>query len=134
MSVRYLWPVLFAFALLLAACADEGQPSLTSGIRGQVLIGPTCPVVRQGSPCPDAPFQASVEVWNADRTDKITTFRTDEDGRFRVPLPPGEYLLEPLPPNPGVPPTPESQTVTVPAAGFVAVTLHFDTGIRLAGG
>ncbi len=119
-----------AVVTLLLACRQDDAPPLTSGIEGQVLIGPICPVMREDAPCPDQPFQATIAVWNAERSQKAATFTTDEDGRFRVSLAPGEYYIEPQPPNPGAPPTPIPQTVTVPPDRFVQITIEYDSGIR----
>ncbi len=119
-----------AVVTLLLACRQEDAPPLTSGIEGQVLIGPICPVLQEGTSCPDQPYQATIAVWNAERTEKVRTFTTDEDGRFRIPLTPGEYYIDPQPPNPGAPPTPIAQTVTVPPDRFVQITIEYDSGIR----
>ena len=122
--------VAVAVVTLLLACRQEDAPPLTSGIEGQALIGPACPVVREGSPCPDQPFQATIVFRNAERSEKVRTFTTDEDGRFRVALAPGEYYIEPQPPKPGAPPTGMPQTVTVPPDRFVQITVEYDSGIR----
>ncbi len=122
--------VLLAAVALLLACRQEDSPPLTSGIEGQALIGPACPVVREDTPCPDQPFQSTIVVRNAERSEKVRTFTTDEDGRFRVALAPGEYYIEPQPPNPGAPPTGMPQTVTVPPDRFVQITIEYDSGIR----
>jgi len=120
----------FATALLFALRSEEEAPPLASGIEGQVLIGPMCPVVQQGTPCPDEPYTATIVVWNADRTKNVSTFQTASDGRFRVPLAPGDYYIDPQPPDTGGPPTPIPQTVTVPANRFLQVTVEYDSGIR----
>ncbi len=75
-------------------------------------------------------MRATIDVWNAGRTEKVRTFTTDEEGGFRVPLPPGEYLIEPQAPQPGAPPTPMTQTVSVPADTFVQITVQYGSGIR----
>src|SRR3990170_3930255 len=91
-----------AAALLFACKSEEEAPTpLTSGIEGQGLIGPMCPVVQEGTPCPDKPYQATIAVWNADRSKKVRTFETDSEGRFRVPLAPSEYYVDPQPPDTG---------------------------------
>ena len=103
----------------------------TSGIEGQVLLGPMCPVVQVGSPCPDQPLEATIIIWNAERTTQVQTVTADQEGRFRVPLAPGDYYLDPQPIEPGQAfPTPIPQAVTVPAGQFVQVTVQYDTGIR----
>ena len=117
-------------AFVFACKSEEEAPPVGSGIEGQVLIGPMCPVVREGTPCPDQPYQATIAVWNADRTEEVRTFETDSEGRFHVPLTPGEYYIDPQPPDTGGPPTPIPQTVTVPAGRFVQVTVQYDSGIR----
>ena len=123
--------VAVAAAGLFFACKSEDEaPPLTSGIEGQVLIGPMCPVVQEGTPCPDQPYQATIAVWNAERTNKVRTFETDSEGRFRVPLTPGEYYIDPQPPDTGGPPTPIPQSVTVPAGRFAQITIEYDSGIR----
>ncbi len=120
-----------ALAILSLACSSNRTTTLTSGIQGQVLLGPQCPVVREGSPCPDLPYQATIAVWNASRTEKSTAFATDEQGRFRIPLAPGDYYIDPQPASGGRPlPRPVPQTVTVFPGQFVQVTIQYDSGIR----
>jgi hypothetical protein len=133
----------FAFVALLTACQDgDDVPSptettattttatagATSGIEGQVLLGPTCPVEREGVSC-EEPYEATIVVWDAARTQRVFVFDSDDDGRFHVGLSPGEYYIEPQGDQQGLP-RPEPQTVTVPANTFVSLTLHYDTGIR----
>ena len=135
--------VAFAAIALLAACHDGDDVSsptettattttatagATSGIEGQVLLGPTCPVEREGVSC-EEPYEATIVVWDAARTQRVFTFDSDDDGRFHVGLSPGEYYIEPQGDEQGLP-RPEPRTVTVPAYTFVSVTLHYDTGIR----
>ncbi len=130
MKTLTLLPLLAAVAALWLACEGAEAPPLTSGIEGQVLLGPACPVVQEGTPCPDSPYQATIVVWNAERTKKLRTFTTDADGRFHVGLAPGRYYLDPQPPDSGGPPTPEPQTVDVPAGRFLQLTVRYDSGIR----
>lgn len=114
-----------------AVIALGEEVPVTSGIEGQVLLGPMCPVVQVGTPCPDQPFQATIVFWNAERTKRIRTFTTDEQGRFRVPLAPGDYYVDPQPAEPDHPfPAPIPQTVTVPPDHFAQITVQYDTGIR----
>jgi len=133
--MRTFAPALYvplAIAILVAACSEEGTDvPVNSGIEGQVLLGPLCPVVREGTPCPDEPLQATVVVWDAERTKKVSTFTTDKRGRFRVPLAPGDYYIDPQPTELDNPfPLPEPQTVTIPASQFVEIIVRYDTGIR----
>jgi hypothetical protein len=100
--------------------------SNTSGITGVVQAGPTCPVEKPGSPCPDSPLTSTVK---ATRTDGWTAqIKTDDRGRFRLPLPPGRYLVTAIAET--VPPTVQPLTVEVNANVFARVTIEADTGIR----
>jgi hypothetical protein len=127
--------VAFTFLVLLAACQNENDTptttataTATSGIEGQVLLGPTCPVEREGVPC-EEPYEATIVVWDAGRAQRVVRFDSDDDGRFHVALSPGEYYIEPQGDAQGLP-RPEPQTVMVPVDTFVSVTLRYDTGIR----
>jgi len=109
-----------------------------SGIDGQVVLGPTCPVQREGDPQCGAKPVAAAEVvirtlGHRDRSappaegPEVARTSSDADGRFRVDLPPGDYTLEttmadgrqckPL-------------DVTVPSGGRADATVLCDTGIR----
>jgi len=115
------------FLLVLAACSPlPGQPAGT-GIEGQVFIGPTCPVVRIDTPCPDRPFQAMLSVLNA-QGKRVARFQTDADGRFRVSLAPGTYTLAPESSD-AMTHAPQ-QAFTVVPGQFTKLTVAYDSGIR----
>jgi hypothetical protein len=100
-------------------------------VTGVVLLGPQCPVEVEGSPCPDQPVAAELRVLEAGSNDVVATVRSGDDGRFRVALPPGSYVIESLPPTPGNPfPFAKPVDVTVRAGLFTEVTVLLDTGIR----
>jgi hypothetical protein len=87
-----------------------------------------CPVVQEGVPCPDAPYEASILL--RDATGKVVaTVRSGEDGRFRVNLAPGEYVLEPVQGEGGLPYA-GPVTVEVREHEFTSVTISYDSGIR----
>lgn len=117
--------------LLFTACASDGgdEAASSSGVRGQVLLGPTCPVVQEGSPCPDEPV-GGVEVRALTDGETIAETTSGEDGRFELELPPGLYTLEAVvdPGGPGMFAKPVAVTVT--AGAFVEVVLPVDSGIR----
>ncbi len=119
-----------AAVIALAACGAGPTPTPTSGIQGQILLGPTCPVQRADQPCPDKPYQATVIVHDAGSGREVRRFTSDADGRFRVPLAPGSYHLVPQSPQGTVFPRGVPADVAVPAGQFVEVTIHYDTGIR----
>lgn len=112
--------------LLLATCSAQ-PASPDSGIEGQVLIGPVCPVVQQGQECPDQPYQATLTV-NSPNGREIVKIQTDAEGRFTIPLEPGEYVLHPESPN--VMPFAAEQTFIVESGKYTQITVIYDSGIR----
>jgi hypothetical protein len=116
--------------LTLVACANRVySPSGDSGVRGTVLLGPTCPVETLESPCPDRPLP-DVEVQVLRGEDVVTSVRSDGDGRFTVALDPGDYVLRAVikPGGPGMSSKPVD--VSVANGDFVEVTVPVDSGIR----
>jgi hypothetical protein len=114
-------------SLVLVACGD-GAGDGSSGVRGQVLAGPQCPVEQEGSPCPDLPFEGVVVASTTDG--EVARTETDADGRFELDLDPGTYAVVAEASGSAQPPFGEPQDVTVPEGAFVDVTLTVDTGIR----
>ena len=100
----------------------------SSGIEGTVLVGPQCPVVREGEDCPDRPLAAKIEVKAGERL--VARFSSDAQGKFRVPLAPGAYSLVPEGSSGNVLPRGIPQDVTVTAGQFAPVSIQYDSGIR----
>jgi len=121
-----IYPIFFLFGLLLTACLQTPQPS-DSGIEGTVTIGPMCPVMQEDVPCPDQPYQATLTVLTTSGK-KVTQFQTDENGRFRVDLAPGDYVLHPESPN-GLPFAGDIP-FTVDEHKFTQLEISYDSGIR----
>jgi hypothetical protein len=120
--------------VVLAACAlaaglssmnVEGRSS--SGVRGKVLYGPTCPVERIGQSCVE-PYDATVRIRRESTRKLVAKVRSGDDGRFTVRLRPGHYVIEPVSGDPY--PRASSQAVLVHAHHFARVTIRFDSGIR----
>lgn len=123
MNIKF---VLGVMILILATCSAKPQTT-DSGIEGQVFIGPICPVVQVGQECPDQPYQAVLTV-NSPEGERIVQVQTDEEGRFKIPLQPGEYVLHPESPN--VMPFAGEQTVVVGEGAYTQVIVNYDSGIR----
>ena len=124
MNIKFLVGVLI---LVLATCSIYSPTPKGSGIEGQVLIGPMCPVVQQGQECPDQPYQATLTV-NSPNGVQIAQFQTDEQGRFKVSLAPGEYILHPESPN--ALPYASDRPFTVASGQYTQIAVHYDSGIR----
>ena len=101
-----------------------------SGIEGQSVITPTSPVLRANMPRPDpAPFETTLVVVTAGEGREVARLKTGPDGRFRVSLPPGQYIVKPQTEGRRWPRGGE-QEVTVTPGKFSQVTITFDSGIR----
>jgi hypothetical protein len=125
-----------ASALLIVACGPPAggspstppSPALTSGIRGVVLLGPTCGAqAADASPCV-TPYAAELVITDESGT-TVGRISSGTDGQFEIALPPGSYVIQPSPGQDGVPfaiPVP----VTVVADDYAAVEVDYDSGIR----
>jgi hypothetical protein len=113
--------------LLLATCSINNPAPRGSGIQGQVLIGPMCPVAQQGQECADQPHQATLTI-NSRNGGTIAQVQTDAQGRFQIPLAPGEYILHPESPN--VMPFAGDQLFVVETGQYTQITVNYDSGIR----
>src|SRR5207249_6409258 len=97
-----------------------------SGIEGQVTLGPLTPIQRPGKTNYRS-YQTTITVLNK-KGEIITKFQSGEDGRFRVNLKPGVYVLRPESSR-SLPRAPE-QTVAVSENKFTQVSIRYDSGIR----
>jgi hypothetical protein len=100
-----------------------------SGVQITVTLGPTCPVQRLGETC-EHPYAARIGIFSESGR-LVTTSQTSNDGRLRISLTPGTYVLKPQPHNPAQPyPRAKPVTVTVRPGVFAAVKIQYDTGIQ----
>lgn len=119
-----------AAVLALLASADAGAAAPSSGIRGRVLIGPTCPVQRvpPDPRCGPRPLSTRLVVLRASDRRRVGSVRSRRDGRFGIRLRPGRYWVRPA--RSGGYPFARPVLVTVRAHHFSRVTIMFDSGIR----
>lgn len=115
-------------AAYIGGCGPNEVPPNT-GVRGSVLIGPTCPVVQFGTDCPDQPYPSELEVQRTDGR-VAAHAETDPSGRFEIALPPGDYILVPLSPHPGGLPFASPLPFTVTQGAWTNLTVQYDSGIR----
>jgi hypothetical protein len=98
------------------ACPAEG-----SGVEGVVMRGPVTPVCTPESPC-DAPAPG-VAVQALQSGSVVATATTDHNGRFRISLAAGDYMVRTLG-------SAKAQSVHVSPSRLTEVALYIDTGIR----
>lgn len=142
-------PTLVAAAALaistpLAACGARGSATqagtrsgdqaiagrsthLDSGIRGQVVYGPTCPVQRPGHACV-RPYQATISILSRPTARLIARAHSSLDGRFSIALAPGRYVLVPRAGRPY--PRSSPQAITVRPHRYTSVIINYESGIR----
>jgi len=102
-------------------------PPSGSGVEGVVQAGPTCPVERENSPCPPRPVATDVVV--SDRAGRtVARTRSGDDGRFRVRVGAGQYVLKAN--TGGGYPRCDPTDVTVYPDRYTQATVTCDTGIR----
>lgn len=129
---------LAAFVLVLAAACNPGAgpspspsvtPLLTTGVRGVVLAGPTCPVEQAGqSPCVRSLSGATILALDPARHE-VGRAVSDASGAYFLRLAPGTYAIVPQAVQ-GVMRAAAETTVTVPDGVPVQLDLKYDTGIR----
>ena len=129
--------LLFIAAFLMSvSCGTHAaeNPTLTadpdSGVRGKTTIGPACPSQSQDRPCLDMPIDAAVTVMRPSSETVIATVHSDNDGIFKLTLPPGQYhLAADLADGPRIYGA-KVQDVTVEAGTWTRVVIRFDSGVR----
>jgi len=122
-SILYVF-FCMAFVLMFAIPVSAAE----TGIRGVALWGPVRPGPTRLGQSDEAPLRATFVVFAAER--EVAQFKSDKMGKFEVLLPAGDYTIAPIKGTPMPSPQDQAKAVTVPAGGFIEVTLRFDTGMR----
>lgn len=127
-----------ALVLALAAACNPGAgpspsatvaPLFTTGVRGVVLAGPTCPVEQAGqSPCVRTVSGATILALDSARHE-VGRVVSDVNGAYFLRLRPGNYEIVPQAVE-GLMGVAAETTVTVPDGAPVQLDLQYDTGIR----
>ena len=97
-----------------------------SAIEGRVTIRNVRSVERRGA-ANSEPYQATIAVLDSAGRE-VATVQTDTEGRFRVQLPPGTYVLRPQ--SPGMYPRASEQQVQVRRNVVTQMEIVYDSGKR----
>ena len=136
--MRYLQPcVLIASLALLAACGDAPSapapgstaPGGASGVDGTTQVDAGCPVLRADQTCPTRPLQARITV-TVPGGSVVAAATSGADGRFRLPLAPGSYVLTCRNTTGAAVPTALPMRLRVQAGQWTHLTVTFDSGVR----
>ena len=113
------------------------QPPISlSGIKGQITIGPTCPVLRADadgnieSGCKDRPYSTEIIVKTEDGLREVARTTSGKDGLYYIELAPGVYIVTAGPQDGFLFPSQVSQTITVVESTTTQVSFSLDSGIR----
>lgn len=107
----------------------QGILPYKSGIKGIVLRGPVCPVVRDGDDCDDEPYATTISVARSSSPNETyASMESGKDGRFEFSLPPGGYLV--IAANEGISKTCGQTAVAVGPDEVKEMIVRCDTGIR----
>jgi hypothetical protein len=119
---------LLVVAVLLFVATGCGEAAVTdSGVQGEVRLGPVNPVEQPGVPN-DRPYIADLRIKRTSDGRLVAETTSAADGSFRVPLAPGDYILEPVNGEPL--PIAQPQEFTVAPGLFTTVRVDYDSGIR----
>lgn len=102
-------------------------------VRGEVLLGPVCPVERTppDPACAPRPFETTINVWSTVTGSTYKPVATNAAGEFRLSLAPGSYGLKVSDhSNASLYPRCSEVAIVVVAKKSQNVTINCDTGIR----
>lgn len=121
----------FTFAVVPATIiVDDRIPPHTSGVRGTVMLGPTCGAERMppDPQCADKPYATTIAIYRSGSNSEFAVGKSDMNGIFEFSLPPGSYTLAAG--NSMNFPRCASADAIVPTTGYITTTISCDTGIR----
>ncbi len=120
--------VLFAVISRLAVAETQSTPKPETGLEGVILAGPV-----RGGPAkqgvPDSRPLANTEFVVERENGTVATFMTDDQGRFRISLPPGHYSVSKKGPRAAIGSYGPFE-VDIAAGQIKRVEWNCDTGIR----
>jgi hypothetical protein len=114
-----------------SSSSSPSTPRAQGTIRGQVLLGPICPIehIPPDPNCAPRPYQTSVEALRAaDTSTPYKTAMSNASGTFTFSLAPGAYVLRAG--SGSFYPRCSDTPIQVTAGGSDNVIINCDTGIR----
>jgi hypothetical protein len=130
MMARRKVPLFLALLLTYGSVlSGQMEPDRATGIEGVITVSPTRPgPIRAGSDIPNAAPLPNAVFSVGNEKGVVTSFTTDSEGRFRVSLKPGHYVIvlaEHRFPRPCGP-----FEIDVESAKMTKVEWRCDTGMR----
>ncbi len=110
----------------MPAGSKSGSGSDAGGLYGTVTISPGMPTCKPGEPCGRPARNVTLAFVQDGET--VATTKTDEQGRYRVTLPAGQYEVSLRNGGPGK--TVQAKTVSVASGDNAMHDFSFDIGIR----
>ena len=113
-------------------CEFAPCPTYSGGIKGNVLLGPICPVVMDppDPSCQDRPYETRLALTTPDGSRVIKEFYSDAGGNFVVSAAPGEYAIRSSAAANVLPYCSTNETVRVVSGEHTQTVVYCDTGIR----
>ena len=106
---------------------------ISSGMRGKVILGPTCPVLRDppDPSCDDKPFATElllIEI-TGDKARNVKRFNSTKDGAFSFEVSPGRYRIQSATNN-TLTFCSSVDEIVVTSKDYTEAIIHCDSGIR----
>ena len=126
---EFIVAALIGITIALSPSSPDTKPG-HSGIKGVAVLGPVAPVERPGQQNSRPLAGAIITVQPEKGGRELDRTVADSAGKFKIALPPGAYLVVPLPPRPGRYPRAASFPVTIAKGKYVVRRIEYDSGIR----
>lgn len=114
--------------------SEAGQEALAydSGVTGKVLLGPTCPALRDppDPECADRPFKTRLVLVAEEDGRPHLEFESDDNGIFRISVPPGTYTIRSASAEGSLPQCASQEEILVTPGDYAVANVFCDSGIR----
>lgn len=134
-DLKYLILTLFLF-LVSVSCSDKYMTGGSGVLKGEISIGPLCPV-ETVPPLPGClPTQETYNVWatavwTLNKKTKLALLNPKLDGTYEIELPAGEYVIDfDAAHNKGVGGSNLPSVISVSYGDTTFLNIRIDTGIR----